>query len=119
MLEPAQEDRSNPPVKERDHDDHRDRSEREPERTRWPLIAVAVAVVVGAIGAGGYWYVTKDQQSTDDAYTDGRAVMISPHVSGYVTQLAIKQAWLAASLPSAAWAAARRAIGTRKGEQET
>jgi hypothetical protein len=26
---------------------------------------------------------------------------------------------LAASLPSAAWAAARRAIGTRNGEQET
>lgn len=29
------------------------------------------------------------------------------------------QAWLAAALPSAAWAAARRAMGTRKGEQET
>ena len=29
------------------------------------------------------------------------------------------QAWLAGSLPSAAWAAARRAIGTRNGEHET
>jgi hypothetical protein len=33
------------------------------------------------------------------------------HPTGY--------AWLAASLPSAAWAAAKRAIGTRNGEQET
>jgi hypothetical protein len=28
-------------------------------------------------------------------------------------------AWLAVPLPSAAWAAARRAMGTRKGEHET
>src|SRR5258708_40210187 len=28
-------------------------------------------------------------------------------------------AWLAAALPRAAWAAARRAIGTREGEEET
>lgn len=36
-----------------------------------------------------YWYLTKDQESTDDAYTDGRAVLVSPHVAGYVTVLAV------------------------------
>lgn len=34
-------------------------------------------------------------------------------------QIGPDQAWLAALRPSAAWAAARRAIGTRKGEQDT
>ena len=61
----------------------------EQKRTRWPLIALAVVIIIGAIGAATYWYLTKDQESTDDAYTDGRAVMVSPHVVGYVTVLAI------------------------------
>lgn len=61
----------------------------EQKRTRWPLIALAVVIIIGAIGAATYWYLTKDQESTDDAYTDGRAVMVSPHVAGYVTVLAI------------------------------
>jgi membrane fusion protein, multidrug efflux system len=56
---------------------------------RWPLIALAVAVIATAIGGTIWWYLTKDQQSTDDAYTDGRAVMIAPHVAGYVATLAV------------------------------
>ncbi len=61
-----------------------------PEKhSRWPLIALGIAVVI-AIIAGVVWYLmTKDQMSTDDAYTDGRAVMVTPQVSGYVTKLAI------------------------------
>jgi membrane fusion protein (multidrug efflux system) len=61
----------------------------QPTRTRWPLIALAILVVVALIGATIYWFATKDQETTDDAYTDGRAVMMAAHVSGYVTQLAI------------------------------
>jgi len=60
-----------------------------PRRTRWPLIALAVAVLLAVIGGTVWWYLTKDQESTDDAYTDGRAVMIAPHVAGYVTELAV------------------------------
>jgi membrane fusion protein, multidrug efflux system len=59
------------------------------KRSRWPLIALGVAVVIAAIGALVYWLMTKDQQNTDDAYTDGRAVMIAPKVGGYVTQLLV------------------------------
>jgi len=61
-----------------------------PEKhSRWPLIALGIAIVV-AIIAGTIWYfLTKDQMSTDDAYTDGRAVMVTPQVAGYVTKLAI------------------------------
>src|SRR5579859_1340580 len=59
------------------------------KRSRWPLIALGVAIVIGIIAAVIYWLMTKDQQNTDDAYTDGRAVMISPKVGGYVTRLAV------------------------------
>jgi len=58
-------------------------------RSRWPLIALAIGIVVVLIGALVYWLLTRNLQSTDDAYTDGRAVMISPKVGGYVTQLAV------------------------------
>ena len=66
-----------------------DRNQDEKPRSKWPLIALGVAVAVALIGGLIYWLMTKDQQSTDDAYTDGRAVLISPKVGGYVTQLAV------------------------------
>ncbi len=59
------------------------------ERTRWPLFVLAAVIVFAAIAGVTYWLLTKDQVTTDDAYTDGRAVMISPRVAGYVTVLAV------------------------------
>jgi membrane fusion protein (multidrug efflux system) len=47
-------------------------------------------VVVLALMIGGgiwYWLATKNLENTDDAYTDGRAITISPHVNGYVVSL--------------------------------
>jgi membrane fusion protein (multidrug efflux system) len=65
------------------------RGGRPPQRRRMVLliglIILLVIVVVGAI----YWYLTRNQVSTDDAFIDGRAVMISPHLSAYVTELAV------------------------------
>src|ERR1700761_1870492 len=70
-------------------DAEKSKDEAPQKHSRWPLIALGIAVVI-AIIAGTIWYLmTKDQMSTDDAYTDGRAIMISPQVSGYVTKLAI------------------------------
>lgn len=70
---------------------HEDGGKGEPtgQRHRWPLIAVAVAVVVALIGGGIYWFLTRNEITTDDAYTDGRAVMIAAHVAGYVRVLAV------------------------------
>ena len=57
--------------------------------SRLPLIILAIVVVIGAIGGGIWWYLHRNQTDTDDAYTDGRAVMIAPQVNGYVTVLAV------------------------------
>ena len=65
---------------------------RKPPRSRrrpplWWLLVLAVLAV--AIGGGWYWYATRDEASTDDAYTDGNAVMVAAQVSGQVVDLAI------------------------------
>ena len=54
-----------------------------------PLIILAVIVVLLAIGALVWWFMTRNQESTDDAYTDGDAVTIAPKVSGYVAAMNI------------------------------
>jgi membrane fusion protein, multidrug efflux system len=54
-----------------------------------PLIILGIIVVLLAIGAFVWWFMTRNQQSTDDAYTDGDAVTIAPKVSGYVVEMNI------------------------------
>jgi membrane fusion protein, multidrug efflux system len=54
-----------------------------------PLVILAVVVLVLAIGAIVWWLMTRNQESTDDAYTDGDAVTIAPKVSGYVVAMNI------------------------------
>jgi membrane fusion protein (multidrug efflux system) len=49
-----------------------------------PLIILAIVVVLLIIAALIWWFATRNQVSTDDAYTDGDAVTIAPKVSGYV-----------------------------------
>ena len=53
-------------------------------RARWVLLLV---VLIAVIAATGYWYLTKDFATTDDAYTDGHAITIAPQVSGTVVAL--------------------------------
>ena len=36
-----------------------------------------------------YWLLTRNLESTDDAYTEGNAIAIAAKVSGYVTELNI------------------------------
>lgn len=59
------------------------------KNSRLPLIILAVVVVAAAIGGGIYWFLHRNQTSTDDAYTEGRAVLIAPQVNGYVVTLAV------------------------------
>ena len=58
-------------------------------KKRRPLIAVIGIVVVVLLIAGGlyYWIENRNLESTDDAYTDGRAINIAAQVAGAVVSL--------------------------------
>jgi len=56
-------------------------------RSKRPLIIVGVIVIVAAIAALIYWFLHRNQISTDDAFTDGNVITMVPKVSGYVVGL--------------------------------
>ncbi|MCR0984309.1 HlyD family secretion protein [Roseomonas populi] len=56
---------------------------------RWPLIIGGVVLLLAATGGGWYWWSHRNLESTDDAYTEGRAVSIAPRVSGTVVELSV------------------------------
>ncbi len=73
------------PARDR-RDDDGDEGKR---KNRWPIIILGLVVVVAVVGGVVYWLMTRNYESTDDAYTDGNSVVIAPKVSGYVTELDI------------------------------
>ncbi|WP_105533994.1 HlyD family secretion protein [Solimicrobium silvestre] len=58
-------------------------------RSKTPLIILAIVILILAIIAFIWWFDTRNQISTDDAYTDGNAVVMAPIVSGYVSSLLV------------------------------
>ena len=58
-------------------------------KKRRPLIAVIGIVVVVLLAGAGlyYWIENRNLESTDDAYTDGRAITIAAQVAGTVVSL--------------------------------
>ncbi|WP_213772334.1 HlyD family secretion protein [Bradyrhizobium sp. dw_78] len=69
--------------------DDPEQAEQETRKNRRPLVVTIGAIVVGALVISGiaYWFETRNQESTDDAYTDGRAVNIAAQVAGTVVSL--------------------------------
>jgi membrane fusion protein (multidrug efflux system) len=59
----------------------------EAPKRRWPLVILGIVVVLTIIAGIVYWLMTRNLESTDDAYTEGNAIAFAPKVSGYVTQL--------------------------------
>jgi membrane fusion protein (multidrug efflux system) len=55
-------------------------------KSRLPIIILIAVAVVAIIAGIVYWLITRNQESTDDAYTEGNAVSIAPKVSGYVVE---------------------------------
>ncbi|HEX5080067.1 MAG TPA: HlyD family secretion protein [Geminicoccaceae bacterium] len=53
------------------------------------IVLLLALVLVGASIGTGYWYLTRDQESTDDAFIDGNVVHIRPQVSGPIAALHI------------------------------
>ena len=75
-------------------DSDREKRERDEKQARqrkatrpWVRLGMVVVLVVLVVGGLWYWSATKGLENTDDAYTDGRAVPIAPHVNGYVVSL--------------------------------
>jgi membrane fusion protein (multidrug efflux system) len=66
-----------------------DKIDEETRKKRRPRILIIGFVVIACLIVGGayYWLSTRNVESTDDAYTDGRAVTIAPQVSGTVVSL--------------------------------
>ncbi len=67
----------------------KDDKEQEQRNKTKPFVKIGLLVFVLALVAGGstYWWLTRNQVSTDDAYTSGRTITVSSHVAGYVTEL--------------------------------
>ena len=56
-------------------------------RTIWARLSLLFVLLAGLMVSAGYWYLTLDQVSTDDAYTDGQSITMAPQVSGVVVAL--------------------------------
>jgi membrane fusion protein (multidrug efflux system) len=70
---------------DKDNDNDKDNDENKP-KSRTPIIILVVVGVIAIIGGLVFWLMTRNQESTDDAYTEGNAVSIAPKVSGYVVE---------------------------------
>ncbi len=64
-------------------------AEKKKPRSKLPIIIAAILLVIAIIAGIIYYLLTLGEVSTDDAYTDGRAISIATNVSGYVTALRV------------------------------
>ncbi len=86
---PADSNKDGAKDQEKDQQDQKHKADEETRRKRRPLVITIGVIVVLLIAAGGffYWFTTRNLESTDDAYTDGRAVTIASQVTGTVLSL--------------------------------
>ena len=71
------------------NDDKKGDDEQKKKSSPWIKI-IAALVIILIIAGGVYYYLsTMDEEATDDAYTDGRSVTISPKIAGYAVQLLV------------------------------
>lgn len=75
-------------AKDKEDDSAEDKKDDKP-RSKMPLIILAIVILLLAIVAFIIWFSDRNQVSTDDAFTDGNAVVMAPIVSGYVTRLTV------------------------------
>lgn len=59
-------------------------------RKQLALAGLALAIILGGIGYGRYWWTTgRFIETTDDAYVGGNLTALSPHVAGFVSQILV------------------------------
>ncbi len=83
------ETRSKPDKNQKDGDKNEQKGDKKDDKPRSKLpIFIGIAVVILVVIAGVFYELaTAGQVSTDDAYTDGRAISMASNVSGYCTVL--------------------------------
>ncbi len=67
----------------------KDQDEAAKKSSPWVKIIGAAALVLVVAGGAYYYFADQGTESTDDAYTAGRALTISPKISGYVIELLV------------------------------
>ena len=69
--------------------DAQDKADQQTRKKRRPKVFLIALLVLALLVLGGvYWWLSGlNVESTDDAYTDGRAIQIAPQVSGRVVSL--------------------------------
>ena len=75
--------------KDGDDDDGKNKGEDDQQggkKRRWPIVVLVLVLILAVAGGTLYWYLTRNEEDTDDAYTEGNAVSIAPKVSGYVVE---------------------------------
>ncbi len=55
-----------------------------------PLIILGIVVVVVVIAALIFWFLNRNIETTDDAFTEADTVTVAPKIAGYVVNLAVK-----------------------------
>jgi membrane fusion protein (multidrug efflux system) len=91
--EPVHDDHDEPGQSRESEEDRKKREAEEKQEQRRqrarPFVRIGMVIVLVLMIGGGFWYwsSTKNLENTDDAYTDGRAITIEPHVNGYVVSL--------------------------------
>lgn len=55
-----------------------------------PLIILGIVVLVIVIAAFVFWFMNRNIETTDDAFTEANSVTVAPKISGYVVNLAVK-----------------------------
>ena len=61
----------------------------ENRRASHAKLVLVLLVLFAVAGGATHWYLTKDEASTDDAYTDGHAIAVASQVSGTVVALRV------------------------------
>ncbi|WAT02623.1 HlyD family secretion protein [Rouxiella chamberiensis] len=55
-----------------------------------PLIILGIVVLVIIIVAAIFWFLNRNLETTDDAFTEGNTVTVAPKIAGYVVNLAVQ-----------------------------
>jgi membrane fusion protein (multidrug efflux system) len=66
-----------------------EQKEEQKKRSKKGLFILAAVIIALLLAGALYAFLTRNIESTDDAYTEGNSVTIAPKVSGYVVELAV------------------------------